>query len=130
MRISKQARREAKALFRACQVAGLLEAGRVRQAVAQVIAQHPRGHVAILTHFQRLVKLDVQRRAARIESAVRLTEAQRTEVQARLGRLYGAGLEVAFAENTALLGGLRVRVGSDVYDGSIQSRLARLKESF
>jgi len=29
-----------------------------------------------------------------------------------------------------LIGGLRIKVGSDVYDGSIQARLNRLAESF
>ena len=34
------------------------------------------------------------------------------------------------AQNPALLGGLRIKVGSDVYDGSVQGRLENLVESF
>ena len=130
MKISKQARRDAKQIFRICLVNGLLDENRARQVVQQVIAQKPRGYVAILTHFQRLVKLDVARRAARIESAIELPENLRASVQANLARRYGPGLTVSFAQNADLIGGLRVQVGSDVYDGSIRARLAGLADGF
>src|SRR5262245_33535056 len=130
MKVSKQARRDAKQLFRQCRVNGLLDEGRVRQTVQQVITRKPRGYVAILSHFQRLVKLDIARRTARVESAVELPENLRTGVQSNLARKYGSGLNISFEQNRALVGGLRVQVGSDVYDGSIQARLAALSESF
>ena len=69
MKISKQARREAKQLFRSCLVDGLLEENWARQAVDQLLALRPRGYVAILTHFQRMLKLDAERRLARVERA-------------------------------------------------------------
>ncbi len=109
---------------------GLLDDDRVRQTVQQIIAQKPRGYLAILTHFQRLVKLDVARRTARIESAIQLPESLSTAIQANLARRYGPGLAVSFAQKPDLIGGLRVQVGSDVYDGSIRARLAALAEAF
>ena len=130
MKISKQARRDAKQLFRGCLAEGLLDEIRVRQTVQQVIARKPRGYLAILSHFQRLVKLDIARRAARIESAMELPQELRTGVQANLARRYGPGLSFSFAQNSALIGGLRVQIGSDVYDGSIRARLAELAEKF
>ena len=51
-------------------------------------------------------------------------------VQANLARKYGPGLTVSFNQNTDLIGGLRVQVGSDVYDGSIRARLAELADEF
>lgn len=130
MKISKQARRDAKHLFRSCCVNGLLEPSRVTQAVQSVVARKPRGHVGILSHFHRLVKLDLDRRSAKVESAVPLAAAQQAEVQANLASRYGAGLDVAFSQNPALLGGMRIKVGSDVYDGSVQARLSALSNSF
>lgn len=130
MKVTKQARREAKQLFRLCLVDGLLDEGRVRQSVQKVLAVRPRGHVAILTHFHRLVKLDLARRSARVESAVALPADFQATVQSNLARVYGPGLSVAFAEQPALLGGLRVQVGSDVYDGSVRARLAALEQAF
>jgi len=130
MKISKQARREAKQLFRSFVAGGVLDESRVRLAVTRVLELKPRGYMAILSHFQRLLKLDHDRRTARIESAVPLTPEVRDQVQANLVRVYGAGLNISFAHNPALIGGMRIKVGSDVYDGSVQARLAALQESF
>jgi F-type H+-transporting ATPase subunit delta len=129
MRITRQARRDAKQLLLVCRTNGLLDDAKVRQAVQQVIAAKPRGYVAILSHFQRLVKLDIDRRTARIESAVPLNPAQQGAVENNLSGRYGAGLLVQFAQNPALIGGLRVQVGSDVYDGSVRARLRALEET-
>lgn len=129
MKIGKQARRDAKALFRSCLVNGLVDDDRVRRAVAEVVQRKPRGYVAILQHFQRLLRLDVERRSARVESATPLGENLRADVLQNLSRRYGSGLIVQFAENPALVGGLRVRVGSDVIDGSVAGRLAALADS-
>ena len=128
MKISKQARREAKDLFRAAQVNGVLDDQKARQVIDEVLATKPRSYVAILSHFQRLVKLDIDRRTARVESVVPLDDTQQNNVKATLTRRYGAGLSFTFAQNAALIGGMRIKVGSDVYDGSIQTRLAQLEE--
>ena len=130
MKISKQARRDGKSLFNTCRVSGVLDEARVRKTVSLVIAQKPRGYVAILSHFQRLVKLDIERRSARVESAVAASEALQASVKANLAARYGQGLSVTFAVNPALIGGLRVKVGSDVFDGSVKARLAELESSF
>ncbi|HEX3797100.1 MAG TPA: F0F1 ATP synthase subunit delta [Verrucomicrobiae bacterium] len=130
MKISKQARRDAKQLFHSCTANGLLDENRVRQAVQLVIAQKPRGYVSILTHLQRLVKLDIARRTAKVESATVLSPDQQTAVKSDLSKKYGAGLDISFAQNPALLGGLRIQVGSDVYDGSVRARLENLREAF
>jgi len=51
-------------------------------------------------------------------------------VTASLTKRYGAGLNISFGVNPELIGGLRVKVGSDVFDGSVRSRLNALAESF
>jgi F-type H+-transporting ATPase subunit delta len=129
MKISKQARRDGKSLFSNCRVNGVLDEARVRQTVSAVIAQKPRGFVAILSHFQRLVKLDIERRSAHVESAVATSEALQASVKANLAQRYGQGLNVTFAVNPSLIGGLRVKVGSDVFDGSVKARLAELESA-
>jgi F-type H+-transporting ATPase subunit delta len=98
--------------------------------VQKVIAAKPRGYMAVLTHFQRLVKLDIERRTARVESAAPLSPAQQTELTSSLGRNYGPGLNISFSHNPSLLGGLRIKVGSDVVDGTVQGRLNALAERF
>jgi F-type H+-transporting ATPase subunit delta len=130
MKATKQARREAKQLFRLCLVNGLLEEKRARQLVQQIIAAKPRGYLGTLSYFRRLVELDCARHTAKVESALTLPADLRASVQTGLARVYGPGLTTAFAENPALIGGMRIRVGSDVYDGSVQGRLAALEQSF
>jgi F-type H+-transporting ATPase subunit delta len=130
MKINKQIRRDAKQLFTCCKVNGLIDEKRVRQAVGEVLAKKPRGYVGILSHFQRLVRLDIERRTASVESATALSAALAQSVKANLAARYGQGLTVNFAVNPQLIGGLRVKVGSDVFDGSVRARLDELQESF
>lgn len=130
MKATKQARREAKQLFRLCLVNGLLEENRARQVVRQIVAARPRGYLATLSYFRRLVQLDLARHTAKVESGAKLSTDLQARVQTGLARVYGPGLSTAFADNPALIGGMRIRVGSDVYDGSVQARLAALEQSF
>jgi F-type H+-transporting ATPase subunit delta len=130
MKATKQARREAKQLFRLCLVKGVLDENRARAAVRQIVAAKPRGYLGTLAYFQRLVRLDTAEHTARVESAQTLPADLQASVRAGLARAYGPGLTTSFAENRALIGGMRIRVGSDVYDGSVQGRLAALEQSF
>jgi F-type H+-transporting ATPase subunit delta len=128
MKSSKQSRRDAKELFRAAQVNDVLDEAKAMQVVDELLAGKPRGYEAALAHFQRLIRLDSERRSARVETVIPLDEAAQASVKASLTRRYGPGLDFKFAQNPALIGGMRIKVGSDVYDGSIQSRLAELQE--
>jgi F-type H+-transporting ATPase subunit delta len=117
-------------LYRFCLVNGLLVEERGRQVIRRLIAAKPRGYLGILTHFRRLVKLDRARHTATIESAVPLPADDQAKVLAGLAQANGPGLNTSFSENPALIGGMRIQVGSDVYDGSVRSRLARLAQRF
>ena len=65
-----------------------------------------------------------------VESAAPLTPELQAEVRNDLARIYGPGLNLSFGQNAALIGGMRIQVGSDVYDGSVRGRLNSLQESF
>jgi F-type H+-transporting ATPase subunit delta len=130
MKISKHAQRDARQLFRSCLVGGLLDESRVRQAVSLIVEKKPRGYVEILSRLHRLVKLDLEQRAARVESAVTLSADLQAQVAGQLKKLYGDRLNLVFELNPSLLGGLRIQVGSDLYDGSVTTRLEKLQQSF
>ncbi len=130
MRASKQVIRQATDLFRACLVNGMLDEGRIRKTVRQMAASKPRGYLATLAAFRRLVKLESGRHIATVESARPLPADLQAAVVKSLGQTYGPGLSASFAENPDLLGGIRIQVGSDVYDGSIAGRLAALERNF
>ena len=95
-----------------------------------LIEQKPRGYFGILQHLHRLVKLDEASRTARVESAVALGQAQQQDIQDSLNQLKGGNVTVEFAENPRLIGGMRVKIGDDVFDGSVKTRLTGLSESF
>ena len=130
MKITKQAKREAKQLYRLCLVNGLLDENRVRRVVQQVIAAGERDCPSILAHFLRLVKVDYAGHTATIESATPLPPDLRTTLQAGLMQRYGPGLTTEFIERTELIGGMRIQVGCDVYDGSVRAGLEALAKSF
>ena len=130
MKISKQAQRDARQLFRSCHVNNLLDENRVRQTVSLLSEKKPRGYVEILSRLHRLVKLDLEQHTARVESATSLPADLQVEVTGEIKRKYGAGLSLSFAQNPALIGGLRIQVGSDLYDGSVKMRLEKLQQSF
>jgi F-type H+-transporting ATPase subunit delta len=130
MKRTKQARRDAKQLFRLCLANGLLDEGRVRQVVRRVSESRNRNRLNVLSEFRRLVKLDCTRHTATVESATPLPPGMQASVQAGLARVYGPGLNTSFTHSPALIGGMRIQVGSDVYDGSVQARLAALEARF
>jgi F-type H+-transporting ATPase subunit delta len=130
MSTGKRARREAKQLFRACLVDGSLDEGRVRQVVQAVSRLKRRGYLSLLGHFQRLVKLEVSRHTAEVESALPLAGDLQASVRNGLERTYGSRISVLFAQEPALIGGMRIKVGSDVYDGSVRYRLSAIAKGF
>jgi F-type H+-transporting ATPase subunit delta len=130
VKISKQAQREARQLFRSCLVNGVLDEARAGQAVALLVELKPRGYAEILARLHRLVKLYVAGRTVRVENAAETTPAMMDAIKAGLERRYGAGLEITFSRNPALIGGMRIQAGSDLYDGSVKNRLEQLQQSF
>ena len=76
------------------------------------------------------MQLEVERRTVRVETFIPFNPLQQTALQSQLSGRYGPGLQFTFQQNPALIGGLRVQIGSDVYDGSLGGKLNELQESF
>lgn len=126
MTTSREARRIARALFRESFTDGRLDEAKVRQAMQQLAAAKPRMLVAILKSFERLVRLEVERNTARVESAAELDAGLRERLTAQLQQIYRRPVAAEFRVNPELIGGVRVRIGSDVWDGSVSGRLREL----
>ena len=122
----REARKTARSLFRGCLADGQLDASRVHAVTDALAAEKPRGYLAILQSFSRLVRLELERRHVVIESAAPLTESEMNNLRADITRTHGADLTFDTAVRPELIGGLRVRVGSDVWDGSVRARLEAL----
>ena len=130
MKISKTAAVTARRLFGLCQSAGRLDDARLRMVVTRLIEAQPRDYRAVLAALQRLTRLELDRRKVTVESAVELDAATRQRVLAGLATPYGTDLVAEYQTNPSLLGGLRIRVGNDVLDGSVQGHLDRLANAF
>ena len=130
MKANRQERFEAKQLFDCCLVNGMLDENRARQVLQRFAASKPRGYLGTLSYFLWLVKLEAARHTAKVESATELSADLQASVRTELEGVYGRGLVTSFAANPSLIGGMRIQVGSDVYDGSVKAKLAELEQSF
>ena len=129
MKISKVAAATARRLFGLCQTDGRLDEAYLRAVIARLVEAKPRDYAAILTALQRLTRLELERRQVMVESAVELDGPSQERVVAGLTKQYGPDLVVQYQVTPTLLGGLRIRVGNDVFDGSVKGRLDRFTNS-
>jgi F-type H+-transporting ATPase subunit delta len=130
MKISKVAAATARRLYGLCQVDGQLDDNRLRDLVSKLIETQPRDYRAVLAAIQRLTRLEMARREVLVESATELTATEGQRISAGLAKDYGDKLSIRFTTSPDLLGGLRIKVGDDVLDGSVKGRLDRLSKAF
>jgi F-type H+-transporting ATPase subunit delta len=130
MKKTKRIQRDAKRLFRLCLTNGLLDENRVRLAVGTLLQNNRSESLPLLTQFLRRVKFDTDLHTAIVESATALTAEFQDKVRTGLNQTYNQGLSVAFYHSPKLLGGMRIKIGWDVYDGSVKARLAALEAKF
>jgi F-type H+-transporting ATPase subunit delta len=130
MKSTRQIQRDARRLFRVCLVEGTLDEGRVRRVVERSVEAQRPGSLRVLTRFQRLVRLHRAAHSARVESARPLPADVQASIRAGIARLYGPAIATEFVDNPQVLGGVRITVGSDVFDGSVAGRLGELEKGF
>ena len=130
MKINKETRQLSKELLRASFSDGRLDSGRIASLVKSLIEKKPRNYIKVLESYKRLLRLEVEKHTATIESATELAPQAGADLVANLKRKYGSDLAARFVVNKELLGGMRIRVGSDVWDSSVRNRLHRLQQQF
>lgn len=128
MKINREARQTAKKLFKLSLVNGRLDEARVRETVDALCTQKPRNHLAIVTRLLKLVEIEVAENTVSVSSAVELPDRGASAFSA-LETKFGPALQKNYTVNPALIGGLRVQRGSDVWDDSVRGRLDTLQKS-
>ena len=128
MKVNKEIRRLSREMLRASFTDGQLDSGRIASLVDSLIARKPRNYVDVLKNYRRLLRLEVEKRRARIETASEVDREATSKVIENLKKRYGDDLTTEFVVNPELLGGMRIRVGSDVWDGTVRNRLERLQQ--
>ena len=128
MKINNEIRRLSRAMVRASFTDGQLDPGRISSLVDSLIAKKPRHYIEVLKNYRRLLRLELEKRQARIETASEMDPETTSQLAANLKEKYGSDLTTEFLVNPELLGGMRIRVGSDVWDGTVRNRLERLQQ--
>lgn len=128
MKVSKDALRTARQFLRLTLRNGNVDLAAAKTIVEKVIADKPRNYLGILTSYQRLLRLEMEKRHAIVESAENLPETERATITADLQLRHGSDITTEFRTNPDLLGGIRVKLGSTVWDGSVRSRLDNLRD--
>ncbi len=110
-------------------IAARMGASRIMRNFLFVITDHRRTQLIpeIIAAFQQVIRQRQGVAEAEISSAVELSEAQKNELAATLGRLTGKKIETKYSLDRALLGGAVVRIGDTIYDGSLRSRLNAMR---
>ncbi len=128
MKINKEIRRLSRGMLRASFTDGQLDPGRIKSLVDSLIEKKPRHYVDVLKNYRRLLRLEIEKRRARVETASEVDPVASSELVTNLRKKYGSDLTTEFVVTPELLGGMRIRVGSDVWDGTVRNRLERLQQ--
>lgn len=130
MRTAKEITRVARRLLSVSMQDGKVNEDSVRAIIAKISSSKPRGYLKLLKTYHRLLKDELGKSRAVIESATTLDQATKTQVAADLKKKYGDQVDAEFVVNGDLIGGMKITIGSDVLDGSVAGRINRLGSSF
>ena len=129
MKISKEARKLSRSLFRSSVTDGRLDSAKVTVVLREIAERKPRHMMSALKEYQRLVRMELARRHAVIESAMPLEADTMLAILEDLQIRFGSDLTHEFKVSPALIGGVRIQLGSDVWDGSVSGRLEHLQNA-
>lgn len=108
---------------------GALDAARVAAVIASTRSLRPARARAVLKLYRAAVGREVRATTARIEHAGVLPPAVPAQVAAHFTARSGRPVVAEVVPNPALLAGVRITVGDDVFDNSVAGRLSRLAEA-
>jgi len=69
------------------------------------------------------------RQAVQVSAARPLTDEQQAAIRATLERSTGSRIDLAIQIDPAVIGGLELRIGSTVYDGTVRGHLAKMRSA-
>ena len=127
MKLNKEIRQLSRKMLQASFTDGQLDPGRISSLVDSLVTRKPRNYVDVLKNYKRLLRLELEKRHATIETGSEVDSAVRSKIESNLKSKYGNDLSTDFHVVPELLGGMRIRVGNDVWDGSVRNRLQRLQ---
>jgi F-type H+-transporting ATPase subunit delta len=123
---SKKAQQFARQLFTMSIVNGVVSPDRV-SGVLQYVDKHKVANpIIVLKAYARLVENELAKSRAVVEHAGAIGEATLAAIASTMTKKYSRPVTATAKPNPALLAGVRVQVGDDVYESSVASQLAAL----
>jgi F-type H+-transporting ATPase subunit delta len=126
MAADKQTKLLAKQLFKLSVVNGVVSPEQVAGVLGWVEKTSPRRPVALLKAYHHRIALELAKSRAEVEHAGPVSDATLKQIEAAMTKRYSRVVTASAKPNPKLLAGLRVRVGSDVYESSVANQLAKL----
>lgn len=130
MKVSKDAASAARRLYRLCYVDGKLDEAKFSKVIKTVAEKKPRNFHGILVTLKRQLEIDLAKKHVTVDSAAELDQDTKDGIVAKLTKQYGSDLTFEYKINSALLGGIRIRKGDDVWDGTVKGRLDAIANAF
>ncbi|HVU18844.1 MAG TPA: F0F1 ATP synthase subunit delta [Candidatus Didemnitutus sp.] len=127
MAADKQTRLLAKQLFKLSLVDGAVASDRVAGVLGWVEKHQPRHPLSLLRTYHRYVAAELARSHAVVEHCGPLAEGILRQIEAAMTKKYRRPVSAEARANPALLAGLRIRIGCDVYEASAAGQLSRLE---
>ena len=95
-----------------------------------VLIDHRRiGNIGdVLEQFKRELDRRMGIADAKVSSVRELSSAEKKSLEQQLATITGKTVRATYSQDASLLGGVLVRVGSTIYDGSVQGRLQRMRQ--
>lgn len=126
MAADKQTKLLAKQLFKLSVVNGVVSPEQVAGVLGWVEKHSPRRPVALLKAYHHRIAIELAKSRAEVEHAGPVSDATLRLIEGAMSQRYKRTVTASAKPNPSLLAGLRVRVGSDVYESSVAGQLAKL----
>ncbi|MET0263804.1 MAG: F0F1 ATP synthase subunit delta [Rariglobus sp.] len=126
MRGDKKTKLLAKQLFKLSVVNGTVSPEQVAGVLGYIEKTSPQRPLVLLKYYHQLIATELAKSRAVVEHAGPITDFTLKQIEAAMTKKYQRPVTATAKSNPALLAGLRVRVGSDVYESSVAGQLATL----
>jgi F-type H+-transporting ATPase subunit delta len=126
MRGDKKTKLLAKQLFKLSLVNGQVSPEQVSGVLGYIEKTAPRHALGLLKLYQQAIVTELAKSNALVEHAGPIAATTLAQIAAALTRKYQRPVTATAKPNARLLAGLRVRIGSDVYESTVAGQLAQL----
>ena len=129
MKRDQKITRLAKKLVELSKDNGVVTEAKVTEVLAGLKQVQHRHHLTVLKTFLSYLRREIALQTAVVMTPGALSDDALKAIEATYSKMYDRPVSAVIQQETALIAGVRVRVGDDVYDAPVAGRLQRLAEN-